>query len=187
MSGGGASGGDLAEALLHGLPDALVVSDAEGIIRHWNAGAERIFGFPAAEAAGRSLDIIIPEKLRARHWAGYAETMRTGASRYGAGDLLSVPALHRDGRRLSIQFSILILRGGDGRPNGMAAVMRDVTAEFESRRALERQLAECRRALAEEAAEAGGAALGCPVHWRRLQRPPRPGERPGPTWLPRAE
>lgn len=174
----------LADAVLHGLPDALVVSDAEGVVRHWNAGAERIFGFAPAEALGRSLDIIIPEKLRARHWAGYAETMRTGTSRYGAGDLLSVPALHKDGRRLSIQFSVLILRDAAGRPEAVAALMRDVTAEFESRRALERELAECRRALAEQEAEASGAALGCPAHWRRLHRP---GARVGPEWLPRAE
>lgn len=174
----------LAEALLRGLPDALVVSDAKGAIRHWNAGAERVFGFAAAEALGCSLDMIIPEKLRARHWAGYAETMRTGTSRYGAGDLLSVPALHKDGRRLSIQFSILILRDASGRPEAIAAVMRDVTAEFESRRALERELAECRRAVAEQEAETAGAALGCPAHWRRLHRP---SARVGPEWLPRAE
>src|SRR3546814_10063811 len=82
----------LGDVLLRDLPDAVIVSDAEGIIRLWNAGAERIFGFPAAEALGRSLDIIIPERLRERHWSGYAETMRTGVTRYGAGALLSVPA-----------------------------------------------------------------------------------------------
>lgn len=184
----------LGEALLRDLPDAVIVADAEGTIRFWNPGAERIFGFPAAEALGRSLDIIIPERLRDRHWAGYATTMRTGATRYGAGDLLSVPAIRKDGGKLSIQFSIVLLKDRDGRADGIAAVLRDVTGDFEKRRALERELAECRRAgrgATAAAYDAGpdqsGASLGCPEHWRRLHAPANPSARIGPPWLPRAE
>lgn len=176
----------LADTLLRELPDALMVSDADGVIRHWNAGAERIFGFAAGEALGRSLDIIIPERLRERHWAGYAQTMRSGRSRYGAGDLLSVPALHKDGRILSVQFSIMILRDPAGRPEGMAAILRDVTRDFEKRRSLERELAERRRAAAAED-EHAGAALGCPEHWHRLHGPSDGTTRIGPAWLPKAE
>jgi PAS domain S-box-containing protein len=89
-------------AVLESAAEAIVYSDREGIIRFWNAGAERIFGFTGEEALGRSLDIIIPEKQRDRHWSGYHEVMRTGQSRYGSGDMLSVPALHKDGRRISV-------------------------------------------------------------------------------------
>jgi len=131
---------ELARALLEDMPDALVVSDREGIIRVWNGGAERIFGFGAAEAEGRSLDIITPEPLRARHWQGYEETMRTGRTRYGAGDLLSVPALRRDGTRISVQFSITPIRDAEGRITAIAAIMRDVTAEYEERKSLRKAL-----------------------------------------------
>jgi PAS domain S-box-containing protein len=128
------------QTLVRDMPDAVVYADGEGVIRFWNAGAERIFGFGATEALGQSLDIIIPESLRARHWAGFAATMRTGESRYGAGDLLAVPALRRDGTRLSIEFTILPFRDAAGRMLGIAAVLRDATRRFEEMRALRRQL-----------------------------------------------
>lgn len=135
----------LGERLLREMPDALVVADAEGLIRVWNSGAERIFGFAGDEALGRSLDLITPENLRARHWSGYRRTMETGETRYGAGDLLSVPATRKDGTRISVQFSILPIAGPDGRLQGIAAIMRDVTADFEARKALQRELNDCRR------------------------------------------
>jgi PAS domain S-box-containing protein len=131
----------LADALLDSRSDAIVASDSEGRITFWNPGAERIFGFSPAEAIGQSLDLIIPERLRARHWAGYTQVMRTGESRYGHGDLLSVPALRKDGTRLSIEFTIVPLKDEAGAMAGMAAILRDVTARFEELRAL-RQRAE---------------------------------------------
>ncbi|MGE3067496.1 MAG: PAS domain-containing protein, partial [Hyphomicrobiaceae bacterium] len=94
--------------------DGIMVTDAVGAITYWNAGCARIFGFTAEEAIGRSLDIIIPENLKARHWRGWQETMRTGSTRYGAGDLLSVPALRKDGARISVEFSILPFRDTNG-------------------------------------------------------------------------
>lgn len=129
------------------MPDALVIADAEGLVRVWNAGAERIFGFTEAEALGESLDIIIPENQRKAHWDGYYNTMRTGETRYGAGDLLAVPARHRDGRRLSIQFTVTPLHEGD-KMVAIAAVLRDVTTEFEKTKKLRRELAEARSAAA---------------------------------------
>lgn len=107
-------------------PDAIVYADADGVIRFWNAGAQRIFGFGEAEAVGRSLDIIIPEDLRPRHWSGFHETVRTGKTRYGAGNTLAVRALRKDGRPISIEFSITPFRGGDGTIVGMAAILRDI-------------------------------------------------------------
>lgn len=122
---------ELVSLVVDEAPDAIVYSDGEGVIRFWNRGAERIFGFTAAEAIGRSLDIIIPENLRARHWEGYRQTMATGRSRYGEGDVLSVPALRKDGSRISIEFTIIPVRNADGRMDGIAAILRDVTTRFE--------------------------------------------------------
>lgn len=130
----------IARKLFEGMPDALVVADRKGIIRVWNGGAERIFGFAEGEALGQSLDIITPERLRERHWNGYEATMRTGQTKYGAGDLLSVRAIRRDGAQISIQFSIVPLRGEDGDLQAVAAIMRDVTEDFEERKRLQRAL-----------------------------------------------
>ena len=117
-------------------PDAIVYADAEGMIAFWNKGAERIFGFTEAEAVGKSLDIIIPNALRERHWTGYAETVRSGKTRYGAGDLLAVPALRKDGARISVEFTILPFRDRLGRILGIAATLRDVTKRFDEIKAL---------------------------------------------------
>lgn len=120
--------------------DAIVYADAAGVIRFWNAGAARIFGFDAAEAIGQSLDIIIPANLRQRHWDGYNATMQTGRTRYGAGDLLAVPALRKDGTRISVEFTIVPFHDAAGRMTGIAAIMRDVTKRFEEMKALRAQL-----------------------------------------------
>lgn len=128
-------------ALAREAPDAIVYADAEGRIRFWNRGAEAIFGFTEAEALGRSLDIIVPERQRERHWAGYAATMQTGKTRYGAGELLAVPALRKDGSRISIEFTIVPFRNASGAMAGIAAIMRDVTRRFEELKALRKQLA----------------------------------------------
>lgn len=126
----------LALKILDGLSDALIVSDRDGVIQIWNRGAERIFGFSEAEALGETLDIITPERLRARHWAGYATTISTGETKYGSGALLSVPAVRKDAAQISVQFSIVPLRDEDGALTAIAALMRDVTADFEERKAL---------------------------------------------------
>jgi PAS domain S-box-containing protein len=131
-----------ARALLDATPDAVIYSDAQGKIRVWNKGAERIFGFNEAEALGQSLDIIIPEGLRARHWDGYEKTMQTGQTRYGAGELLAVPAIRKDGSRISVEFTIVPFRDEHGAMVGIAATMRDVTARFEEMRALRRRVAD---------------------------------------------
>jgi PAS domain S-box-containing protein len=138
----------LATAVLQTVSDAIVQTDRDGLIRFWNPGAERIFGFAPAEALGQSLDIIIPENQRKRHWDGYSKVMETGQTRYGSGDLLAVPALTKDGRRISVEFTIILLRDNGGAPSGMAAIMRDVTQRFEEMRRLKRQLADAARANA---------------------------------------
>lgn len=131
--------------LAHEASDAVIYADAKGVIGFWNKGAERIFGFAETEALGRSLDIIIPESLRGRHWEGFDETMRTGKTRYGAGDVLAVPALRKDGSRISVEFTILPFHDAAGRMAGIAAILRDVTRRFEEMKALRKELAGLRR------------------------------------------
>ena len=143
----------LGRAVLEAAADAIVLADREGVIRFWNPGAERLFGFAAAEAVGRPVDLIIPEPQRARHWAGFRRVMETGESRYGQGELLAVPGLRKDGARVSLEFTIVPLRDAAGRMEGMAAVLRDVTRRFEETRALRRELAAAR-------AGTSGAAVG---------------------------
>ena len=137
---------EIAKTLLGSTSDAIVATDRAGRIVHWNPGAARIFGFAAEEVAGQSLDLIIPENLRARHWEGFRHVMETGISRYGDGDLLSVPASTKDGRRISVEFTIVMLHDEQQQPAGTVAVMRDVTKRFEEIRELRRRLAEAGQA-----------------------------------------
>jgi PAS domain S-box-containing protein len=122
--------------------DAIVAADRDGIIRFWNPGAERIFGHAGNDALGRSLDLIIPERLRQRHWDGFRHTMETGHSRYGEGDLLSVPAVRKDGTTISVEFTIVPLKTETAGMSGMIAIIRDVTQRFEEMRRLRQRLAE---------------------------------------------
>lgn len=132
----------IGDALLSAQSDAIVAADKEGAIIFWNPGAERIFGFTRAEAIGRSLDIIIPTRLRKRHWDGYRRVMESGKSRYDQGDVLAVPGTAKDGRQLSLEFTIVQLRDDSRELIGLAAVMRDVTKRFDETRALKRKVAE---------------------------------------------
>jgi PAS domain S-box-containing protein len=143
----------VADAILSTAADALVATDRDGIIRVWNPSAVRIFGHHADEALGQSLGLIIPERLRARHWEGFRHVMATGASHYGEGDLLSVPGIRKDGQRISLEFTIVPLQDAQGHMQGIAAVMRDVTSRFEEIRSLQRS-------------------------WRRQPQHPALGERP---------
>ena len=129
------------DRLVSGISDAIIYADAEGVIRLWNRGATRIFGFTESEALGHSLDIIIPEGLRQRHWLGYHGTMQTGQSRYGDGQLLAVPAVRKDGARISVEFTIVPFTNDAGQMIGIAAILRDVTARFEELRALRKEVA----------------------------------------------
>jgi PAS domain S-box-containing protein len=136
---------DFATRLVANTPDGVLFADHDGIIRFWNAGCERLFGHTASEAVGQSLEIIIPAAQRARHWQGYAKTMRTGQTRYAAGDLLAVPAVRKDGTRISIEFSIIPFRDAESRMLGLGAVLRDATKRFEETKALRQALAAAQR------------------------------------------
>ena len=131
----------LCESIVDQSPIAVIVGDRKGIMRLWNAGAEAMFGWTAAEAIGQSMDMIIPEKHRARHWEGYDKVMASGVTKYGR-NLLAVPALTKDGRRISIEFNVVLLKDAEGRVLGIAATMQDVTARWERDKALRARIAE---------------------------------------------
>ena len=135
------------KALVTAISDAVMVCDASGLITLWNPACERMFGFSEGEALGQSLDMIIPQRQQQRHWDGYHQTMKTGVTKYGH-DLLKVPAAHKDGRSLSIAFTVSLLHAPDGSVSGIAAVVRDETARFKEERELRKRLneAETRRA-----------------------------------------
>lgn len=120
--------------------DAIIFADRDGIVRLWNPGAEAMFGYPAEEALGQSLDLIIPDKLRGRHWEGYREVMATGVTRYGL-EVLAVPGLRKDGTRISLEFSIGLLRDATGELLGAVAIMRNVTARWQQEKTLKERMA----------------------------------------------
>jgi PAS domain S-box-containing protein len=120
--------------------DAIIFANRDGQIELWNSGAESIFGHSEEEAMGQSLDLIIPEKLRTRHWEGYRKVMATGATCYGA-ELLAVPATRKDGTRISVEFSMVLVRSSVGEILGSAAIIRDVTARWQKERELRDRLA----------------------------------------------
>lgn len=127
--------------LLMAIGDGVVVANPKGEIIFWNPGAERIFGFAASEAMGKSLDLIVPEKQRERHWGGFDKTMRTGQTRYG-NELLRVPALHKEGHPLSIAFTVAMLHAENGKVSAIVAIVRDETARWNEERELRRRIGE---------------------------------------------
>lgn len=129
----------LCNRIVAGIGDAVMYSDRQGIIRYWNSAAEKMFGYSTAEALGQSLDLIIPENLRGRHWEGYYRVMESGSSRYSV-DLLSAPALRKDGTRLSTEFSMALIRDDEGGMLGVAAVIRDVSARWQRERELKERV-----------------------------------------------
>jgi PAS domain S-box-containing protein len=127
------------EQLVQAAGDAIIAADPEGRILSWNPAAERIFGFAAGEALGQTLDLIIPERFRTRHWDGYKQVMRTGQTKYGA-DVLRVPARHKDGRPLSIAFTVALLSRADGQVEAIAAIVRDETSRWNEERSMRERL-----------------------------------------------
>jgi PAS domain S-box-containing protein len=131
----------LCRRIVEGAGDAVLFADRQGLIRYWNAGAAAMFGWSAVEALGNSMDLIIPERLRGRHWTGWDDVMKTGLTRYGR-DILAVPASRKDGSPLSNEFTIQLVRDDDGQVLGASAIVRDVTDRFLRDRETRKRLAE---------------------------------------------
>jgi len=138
------------EQVVEALGDAVVICDRDGVISFWNAAAERLFGFAPAEALGSSLDLIIPKRLRELHWSGFDKAIATGRTRY-AHDVLHVPATHKDGRALSIAFTVGLLLGPEREVTGLVAVIRDDTKRFAEERDLRKRFAELEKRYSAEA------------------------------------
>ncbi len=132
--------------LVNNASDAILVSDREGIIRFWNSGAEQIFGHTADEALGQSLDLIIPENMRGRHWEGYWRVMSSGETKYKTG-LLSSPGICKDGSRISLEFSMVLLHDDAGTVQGCGSIMRNITERWNKEKELKERLKVCEAQL----------------------------------------
>lgn len=149
-------------AVLDAIGDAVVVSDVQGKVIVWNAGAERMFGWSADEAMGQRMGMIVPERLRQRqrkhHWEGYDKSMQTGHTKY-AHDVLRVPAVNRAGRAMSIAFTVFMLFGPDGKPSACGSVIPDEAKRFADKRALKKRAADLEVRLAAVTAPSRGTLL----------------------------
>jgi PAS domain S-box-containing protein len=132
--------GWLCRKILENSPMAILFADREGKIRLWNSGAETMFGYTEKEALGQSLDLIVPERQRARHWEGWVKVMATGVTKYGR-DPLAVPAMRKDGSRISIEFNVVLVRADSGDLAGVAAMVQDVTARWQKQKEVNTRLA----------------------------------------------
>ena len=141
----------LLKQTVNNAPDAILISDREGVICFWNSGAEQMFGHTAAQALGQSLNLIIPENLRGRHWEGYRRVMASGETKYKTG-LLSSPGVRKDGSRVSLEFSMVLLHDESGGMQGCASIMRDVTERWRKEKELKDRLTACETKLAGTAA-----------------------------------
>jgi PAS domain S-box-containing protein len=137
--------GSLCRRIVEDSPIAILFADREGKIRFWNKGAETMFGYSSGEALGQSLDLIVPEKQRARHWEGWDKVMATGVTKYGS-DVLAVPAMKKDGTRISIEFNVILLKSPAGELEGVAAMLQDVTARWQQQKELRARLAALEKA-----------------------------------------
>ena len=131
----------LSEQIVKKAADAIIFADGQGNIRLWNSGAEAIFGYREEETLGKSLDLIVPEKLRQRHWEGYRKVMATGKTKYGK-ETLAVPAITKGDKRISIEFTIVLVTNDSGEPLGTAAIIRDVTERWLKEKELKKRLAD---------------------------------------------
>ena len=134
------------KALVSHIGEAVVISDRDENILFWNASAERIFGYSPDEALGKTLSIITPERFRERHSKGYFHTMETGKTKYG-NTLLRVPAIHKDGRSISIAFSVTMIFDDQDQPMAIAAIIRDETERFQEERKLKEKLATLEKSI----------------------------------------
>jgi PAS domain S-box-containing protein len=132
--------GWLCRRIVENSPMAILYADREGKIRLWNSGAETVFGYTAQEALGQSLDLIVPERQRQRHWEGWDKVMASGVTKYGR-DPLAVPAMRKDGSRISIEFNVVLVRADSGELAGVAAMVQDVTARWQKQKEMNARLA----------------------------------------------
>jgi len=122
--------------MIEQMADAVVYSDAAGVIVEWNTAAERLFHFSRADAIGRSLDLIIPERLRAAHWAGFHRAVERRATQH-SGAATITRALTGDGETIYVDISFALVLDAAGTVIGSLGVARDATLRQQERRELQ--------------------------------------------------
>jgi PAS domain S-box-containing protein len=127
--------------MLRCMPEALIFSDLQGIIRIWNPGSENVFGFTAAEAIGQSLDLIIPERMRQAHWDGFNKAVARGGTLPGRTSMIT-RSLHKSGEQIYVDMSFAMVKNKAGEMLGSMAIARDATKRFTEEKNLRKQLAE---------------------------------------------
>jgi PAS domain S-box-containing protein len=137
----------LAPHILRSMPEALIYCDLKGIIQIWNAGAERAFGWTAAEAIGQSLDLIIPERMRKAHWDGFNQAIARGGVKPGRSAMIT-RCLHKTHEFIYAEVSFEMVRDESGQMIGSMAIGRDATARFNEEKALRKQVADLTAAQA---------------------------------------
>ena len=124
----------LGEWIVEQTADAVIYSNRAGVIERWNAAATALFGYSAGEALGQSLDLIIPERMRAAHWRGFEAAMSSGKTRLHGRPTLT-RAEHKTGGKLYVEMSFALVVDAEGTALGSVAVARDVTDRIERERA----------------------------------------------------
>jgi PAS domain S-box-containing protein len=142
----------LAQALIEHLADAVIFADREGLIQVWNAGAEALFGYSSDEVLGRRLDVLIPERLRSAHWAGFDAAIQTGQMKHGR-ESMTTRSMRSDGSDLYVDLSFALVKDGTGQVLGAVAVARDITRRFQAEKESRRRIAELEAHLRAESAE----------------------------------
>jgi PAS domain S-box-containing protein len=124
----------LAESILEQMADAVIYADEKGTIRRWNRAAAALFGYSAAEAVGRNLDLIVPEHLRAAHWRGFEAAMTNGVMKL-EGRPTVTRAVHQSGRKIYVEMTFALVKDQGGATRGAVALARDATERIEQQRA----------------------------------------------------
>ena len=132
---------DVYRRIVEQTTDAIIFADREGLIQIWNQGAESVFGFPAEEVLGKSLDVIIPEEMRKRHWEGYSKAIAEGKTRTG-GRVMATRALHKDGIRLYVDMSFAVIVDKSGNAEGALAIGRNITERYLADKVLRKHMIE---------------------------------------------
>jgi PAS domain S-box-containing protein len=129
---------ELAERILNQVADAVIFANHSGAIIRWNPACTALFGYSAEEALGQSVELIIPEHLRAAHWSGFDAAMTKGTTKLQGRPTLT-RALHKSGRRLYVEMTFAIVKGDtESEVLGSVAMARDVTERIERERAASR-------------------------------------------------
>jgi PAS domain S-box-containing protein len=118
--------------------EAVIFADRGGVIRYWGRGAEIVFGHPAADALGESLDLIIPERFRSAHWQAYDRAVESGLTKY-EGRTLTTRSVRKDGSKLFVDLSFDLVKDARDAVVGALAIGRDCTERYLAERAQREQ------------------------------------------------